>query len=118
MAKGVSRVAGIPTRCGVKARPRNWDGLPSAAEVRELGRKLGGNSRRGRCGRPGRVDSPEAWAHLVEKLAASAKSGRGLRFMSRDELDAVIRHLNSAPAKPKRKRKPERVRRPHCGWMP
>src|SRR4051812_23552030 len=89
----VYRVGGVAVSCGSKASARSADGCPTMAELRELAQRLNASNRRSRCGRPGRMDAPEFWARVEAKLAAAAKAGRGLRFLSRDEVDALVRAL-------------------------
>lgn len=127
MSKGVHRVGGIRTTCGVK-EPKG-DDLPTRAELRAWTAKMGltKSSRRGRCGRPGRGEaSAEYWERLRARLVAACKGGRGLRFLSRDELDAVMKRLESDGAsqmeggKGSAKPKPKKTRRRtlHWGLMP
>jgi hypothetical protein len=113
MGKGVSSVAGIKVRSGVKARTRAEDGFPTRAELRELAQRLGRSARRGRCGRPGKNPSPEAWAHLEEKLESARKRSRGVD-LTRDEVDAVQQRIKGSKRNKGRKRR----RSFHWGIMP
>jgi hypothetical protein len=88
-----SRVGGIAATCGVKWRNRQAFSYPTMAELRALAERVDCSSRRLRRGRPGRLEAPQYWEHVKAKLTAAAKAGRGLRHLSRDELDAVLRKL-------------------------
>ena len=88
------RVSGIPATCGVKWRHRQALPYPTVADVRAVSARISSSNRVARCGRPGRMESPHFWARLEQRLAAAAKAGRGLRYLSRDELDAVLRMLD------------------------
>ena len=50
-------------------------------------------------GRAGRRPSMQFQAQVLAKLATAAKAGRGLRWLSRDELDAVVAMLPSSGGK-------------------
>jgi len=91
MSQRAARPTGQSTKSGRKF-VRADDGLPTARELRELSQRLDASSRRSRCGRPGRNAAPEYWARVLAKLTAASKGGRGIRFLTRDELDAVLQH--------------------------
>lgn len=116
MNQRATKVGGIRETCGRKESAKRYSDLPTVAEVRALSARLGAHSRRGRCGRPGTAEDPAFWRRVQEKLQAAAKSGRGLHFLSRDELDAVVRHFQT-PRRPKKKTLRRRVV-PRRGWMP
>ncbi len=91
MNQRAARPAGQSTIVG-KRFVRSEDGLPTAQELRELARHF---SRR---------YQPSLWrepslqfkARVLAKLATAAKAGRGLRFLSRAELEAVIAMIRQA----------------------
>jgi hypothetical protein len=100
MSQRAARPGGHSTRSGRKF-VRKDDGIPSAREVRQLTKRLGASTRRGRCGRPGRAPTPEYRQHVLEKLRAASqeRGGKGIRFLSRDELDAILSMIDDARAR-------------------
>ena len=69
------------------------DDLPTMKEIRALAHHFDGGDGLAQRGRPGRRPSMQFRAHVLAKLAAAARAGRGLRWLSRDELDAVVAML-------------------------
>lgn len=92
----MSRVAGIGTTSGVKAG-LHGDHLPTKKELAELNQRLSGSNRRSRTGLPGRRPTEEFIDRLECRLRTAAKRGRGLHFISRDELDAVVGQWKTNP---------------------
>lgn len=90
MSQRAARPGGHRTTSGVRAR-LHADGLPTRAELRQLSAAFDGSSRFARCGRVGKRPNKEFEAHLLSRLAAASRSGRGLCDLSRDEVDALVR---------------------------
>jgi hypothetical protein len=89
MNQRAARPGGLSTKSGRKFI-RSSDGLPTAKQVRELVQQCDTSNRRTRCGRPGRKASPEYQQRVLQKLIAASNGGKGIRFLSRDEIDVVL----------------------------
>jgi len=115
MSQRAARPGGYSTKVGRKF-VRSDDALPTAKELRELSQRFNASSRRSRCGRPGRNADQEYRQRIIAKLNAASKGGRGLQFLSRDELDAVIQLC--AEKRAKKRRPKHRKHRVTWGTMP
>lgn len=92
--RNACKVAGVRRVTGRRERMHS-DDLPTKAELAEMSSRLSASNRRSRCGLPGRAPTPEYLARLDEKLRNAARAGRGLYWLSRDELDALIVRMDA-----------------------